>query len=52
MKLIYKLKGFVTLILFFSIVSSCTKDFDELNTNPNLITEKVVKIDGLTLEVE
>jgi hypothetical protein len=33
------------------IVTSCTKDFDELNTNPNLITEKVVKIDGLFTQV-
>ncbi len=51
MKLIYKLKVFVSIILFFSIVASCTKDFDELNTNPNLITEKVVKIDGLFTQV-
>ncbi len=45
------LNKFVVIALVFSIFSSCTKDFDDLNTNPNLITEKVVKIDGLFTQV-
>lgn len=31
---------------------SCTKKFDELNTNPNLITENIVKINGLLTQVQ
>ncbi len=51
MKIIYKLKWVVTTVLFTGIMSSCTKDFDEINTNPNLITEDVVKINGLFTQV-
>ncbi len=51
MKFIDKIKGLIAVLLFLSIVSSCTKDFDKVNTNPNLITEDVVKIDGLFTQV-
>lgn len=51
MKLIYKYKGTISVFLFLSVFSSCTKDFDKYNTNPNLITEDVVKINGLFTQV-
>lgn len=51
MKFIYKLKGVITIILFYSMLFSCTKDFEELNTDPNLITEDVVKVNGLFTQV-
>jgi len=51
MKVINKLNSALIVILFFSVLSSCTKDFDKVNTNPTLITEDVVKIDGLFTQV-
>lgn len=51
MKFTYKLKGIIAKMLFLFVVFSCTKKFDELNTNPNLITEDVVKINGLFTQV-
>jgi len=51
MKFINMLSGITTKILLFSMLFSCTKDFDELNTDPNLITEDVVKVNGLFTQV-
>ncbi len=33
--LIMKLNKFIIVLLFFSVLSSCTKDFEEMNINPN-----------------
>ena len=51
MKVINKFNSTIVVILFFSVLSSCTKDFDKINTNPTLITEDVVKINGLFTQV-
>lgn len=51
MKFINMLKGVITIVLFFSMLFSCTKKFDKLNTDPNLITQDVVKINGLLTQV-
>ncbi|MCC6289008.1 MAG: SusD/RagB family nutrient-binding outer membrane lipoprotein [Chitinophagaceae bacterium] len=46
-----KLRKALIVICCFGAFSSCTKDFDTINTDPNLITEKVVKINGLFTQV-
>lgn len=51
MRSIYNLKGIISVIIFSLVSFSCTKDFDKINTNPNLITENVVKINGLFTQV-
>ena len=48
MRFLYKIKTFIVLmILVTCIVSSCTKDFKELNISPSLVTENLVKPDNL-----
>lgn len=42
----------ICLTAFLSVAVSCTDDFEELNTNPTLITEDMVNIDGLLTFVE
>lgn len=46
-----KLRKTLIVIFCFGAFSSCTKDFDNINTDPNLVTEKVVKINGLFTQV-
>lgn len=47
MKFLHKLKTLVAVAVFLYMANGCTKDFEELNTNPALVTEGIVKPDNL-----
>src|SRR5690606_394502 len=40
---IYSLYKHLTLLFFLVILYSCTSEFDELNTNPSLVTKEIMK---------
>ncbi len=52
MKFNLTIKVLVCLSLFLGTAISCTEDFEELNTDPLLITEERVKADGLLTQVQ
>ena len=39
MRFFYKIKTLVALTGIICMANSCTKDFEELNTSPSLVTE-------------
>ena len=45
-------KSIAQAALVILIAASCTKNFDELNTNPGLISEKMIKADNLFSRVQ
>lgn len=52
MKINIKTKMAVCLTAFLSIAISCTDNFEEINTSPTLITEEMVRVDGLLTRVQ
>ncbi|MEP7107943.1 MAG: SusD/RagB family nutrient-binding outer membrane lipoprotein [Ferruginibacter sp.] len=51
MKLYYKIKTLVALTALLCVANSCTKDFDNINTNPAIVTEDLIKPDNLFSKV-
>ncbi|MBX3242149.1 MAG: SusD/RagB family nutrient-binding outer membrane lipoprotein [Chitinophagaceae bacterium] len=49
MKYINKINA--AIIITIVCIAGCTKKFDEINTNPSLVSEDIVKIDGLFTNV-
>lgn len=47
-----KNKSIVQIALAILFALSCTKNFDELNTNPGLVSEKMIKTDNLFSRVQ
>jgi hypothetical protein len=52
MKSIYNINVAIVISILLCTVVSCTKDFEEINTNPNMITQDIVKVNGLLTQVE
>ncbi|MEO6327564.1 MAG: SusD/RagB family nutrient-binding outer membrane lipoprotein [Ginsengibacter sp.] len=52
MKLLYKIKTSFAITMLFCILNACTKNFDELNTDPAIVTETLVNPDNLFSRVQ
>ena len=51
MTFLNKIKTLAVSTLLLSMLSACTKDFEELNTSPSLVTEDILKPDNLLSKV-
>ncbi|MCW3090000.1 MAG: hypothetical protein JWP81_1069, partial [Ferruginibacter sp.] len=52
MRFFYKIKTLIVLSGIICMANSCTKDFEQLNTSPSLVTEALVKPDNLFSAVQ
>lgn len=52
MNILNKKINIVILVAIAFIATSCTKNFDDLNTNPALVSEKMIKTDNLFSKVQ
>lgn len=52
MKILNKKINIIILAVGLIITASCTKNFDDLNTNPALVSEKMIKTDNIFSKVQ